>query len=167
MGNFHHDFFTDFWDKTNTNNDKQSYSKINVADPGPHGSVSFENPYMDPHQSEKLNPNTHQSKNLGAVETHNEALEGRRRSQWRRIRWKWSRVESLWPRGCRFRSLWWGIGSGSAVYLHQKEKSDRIRMKVKSLIWIRITMKKGIWIWIRVRDQVMRIRNISGASLRI
>ncbi len=43
----------------------------------------FENPDLDPHQSEKLNPNTHESKISGAVEAHNggvgaenEAVEG-------------------------------------------------------------------------------------------
>ncbi len=45
---------------------------LRVSDPDPHQSEK-----ADPHQSQKkdLDPNLHQTKNSGAVETQNEAME--------------------------------------------------------------------------------------------
>jgi hypothetical protein len=39
-----------------------------VADPDPHRSAFFWKPDLDPHQSEKLDPDPHSSQNSGALE---------------------------------------------------------------------------------------------------
>jgi hypothetical protein len=51
----------------------------------------FKDPDTDPHQSEKLDPEPHQSQNSGDVEAQHGAMTGRGRSQCRREGSKCSR----------------------------------------------------------------------------
>jgi hypothetical protein len=70
-GNFIMIFLLIFETKQTQTMTNKGYSKISIADPNP----------LDPHHhNEKLKSNPHQSQNSGAMEDHNGALEGRRRS---------------------------------------------------------------------------------------
>ena len=94
----------------------------------------------DQRESEKLDPDLNKSQNSEAFKTHNGAVEGLECEKWRRGGFKWRPVGSVgqWLKIC--------ITLISRI---------RIRIEVKSSMWIRIKVKN----WIRIHIKVIRIRN--------